>query len=97
MSVFYLYVKVSGLSEWIGDQFIVLDVLPPYAIALVVSVIIAAFTEVTSNTATATIFLPILGSLVRHGQNERKKCATNSLHIGWDVFDLVCFNYQLML
>ncbi|XP_033631907.1 solute carrier family 13 member 5-like isoform X1 [Asterias rubens] len=55
--------KVSGLSEWIGDQFIVLDVLPPYAIALVVSVIIAAFTEVTSNTATATIFLPILGSL----------------------------------
>ncbi|XP_022086471.1 solute carrier family 13 member 5-like isoform X2 [Acanthaster planci] len=55
--------KVSGLSAWIGDKFAVLDSLPPFAIALVVSVIIAGFTEVTSNVATATIFLPILASL----------------------------------
>ncbi|XP_038055633.1 solute carrier family 13 member 5-like [Patiria miniata] len=55
--------KVSGLSNWIGDKFSILDNFPPWAIALVVSVIIAGFTEVTSNTATATIFLPILGGL----------------------------------
>ncbi|XP_022086477.1 solute carrier family 13 member 5-like [Acanthaster planci] len=55
--------KVSGLSALIGERFTVLDSFPPFAIALVVSVIIAAFTEVTSNTATATIFLPILASL----------------------------------
>ncbi|XP_022086476.1 solute carrier family 13 member 5-like [Acanthaster planci] len=55
--------KVSGLSAWIGERFTALDSFPPFAIALVVSVIIAAFTEVTSNTATATIFLPILASL----------------------------------
>ncbi|XP_022086475.1 solute carrier family 13 member 5-like [Acanthaster planci] len=55
--------KVSGLSALIGEQFTALDGLPPFAVVFVVTVIIAAFTEITSNTATVTVFLPILASL----------------------------------
>jgi len=55
--------KVSGLSKWLGTQLAHLNTIPPYAIVIIVCVMITAFTEVTSNTATATIFLPILASL----------------------------------
>ena len=54
----------SGLSAWLGSQFVVFQHLPPAAIAVVISTIIAGFTEITSNTATATIFLPIFAELV---------------------------------
>ena len=54
----------SGLSAWLGSQFVVFQHLPPAAIAFVISSIIAAFTEITGNTATATIFLPIFAELV---------------------------------
>lgn len=55
--------RVSGLSKWLGTQLAHLNTIPPYAIVIIVCVMITAFTEVTSNTATATIFLPILASL----------------------------------
>ncbi|CAH3110521.1 unnamed protein product [Porites lobata] len=55
--------KVSGLSKWVGTQLAYLDAIPSYAIVIIVCVMITTFTEVTSNTATATIFLPILASL----------------------------------
>nr|XP_006814711.1 PREDICTED: solute carrier family 13 member 5-like [Saccoglossus kowalevskii] len=55
--------KESGLSEWLGSQFVVLAVIPPAAMVLIITVIIAMFTEITSNTSTASIFLPILGQL----------------------------------
>lgn len=55
--------KVSGLSKWVGTQLAHLDAIPSYAIVIIVCVLITTFTEVTSNTATATIFLPILASL----------------------------------
>jgi len=55
--------KVSGLSKWVGVQLSHLDAIPSYAIVIIVCVMITTFTEVTSNTATATIFLPILASL----------------------------------
>ena len=56
---------MSGLSKWVGTQLAYLDAIPSYAIVIIVCVmIITTFTEVTSNTATATIFLPILASLV---------------------------------
>lgn len=55
--------KVSGLSKWVGTQLAYLDAIPSYAIVIVVCIMITTFTEVTSNTATATIFLPILASL----------------------------------
>ena len=55
---------MSGLSKWVGTQLAYLDAIPSYAIVIIVCVMITTFTEVTSNTATATIFLPILASLV---------------------------------
>ncbi|XP_002733305.1 Na(+)/citrate cotransporter-like [Saccoglossus kowalevskii] len=55
--------KVSGLSVWIGKQLVVLANIPPVAMVFVITTLIAAFTEVTSNTSTASIFLPILGEL----------------------------------
>ena len=55
--------KVSGLSKWVGTQLAYLDAIPSFAIVIIVCVMITTFTEVSSNTATATIFLPILASL----------------------------------
>ncbi|OWF38805.1 solute carrier family 13 member 5-like [Mizuhopecten yessoensis] len=55
--------SASGLSGWVSDQLIVLNVMPPWAIALVLAFIIAAATNITSNAATATLFLPIVGNL----------------------------------
>ncbi|KAK3731051.1 hypothetical protein QZH41_019209, partial [Actinostola sp. cb2023] len=55
--------KVSGLSVWLGLQLVGLKAIPSWAIVTVVCVLITTFTEVTSNTATATIFLPILAAL----------------------------------
>ncbi|XP_023795229.1 solute carrier family 13 member 5 isoform X4 [Cyanistes caeruleus] len=53
----------SGLSAWLGHQMTPLGSIPPWAIATVVSLIIAVFTECTSNVATATLFLPVFSSL----------------------------------
>lgn len=38
--------------------------IPPWAIAIIICLLIAIFTECTSNVATATLFLPILASMV---------------------------------
>ncbi|NXP35535.1 S13A5 protein, partial [Leiothrix lutea] len=53
----------SGLSAWLGRQMTPLGSIPPWAIATVVSLIIAVFTECTSNVATATLFLPVFSSM----------------------------------
>ncbi|NXY35311.1 S13A5 protein, partial [Pomatorhinus ruficollis] len=53
----------SGLSAWLGHQMTPLVSIPPWAIATVVSLIIAVFTECTSNVATATLFLPVFSSM----------------------------------
>eukprot|EP00057_Strongylocentrotus_purpuratus_P004466 XP_003728756.1 PREDICTED: solute carrier family 13 member 5 [Strongylocentrotus purpuratus] len=55
--------EASGLSQWLADQFKVLEFLPPWVFVLIITVIICFFTEFTSNVATATIFLPILAAL----------------------------------
>ena len=55
--------KQSGLSHWVGNQLRVLDVLPDYAIVLVICVMTGVVTEVTSNVATANILLPVLSEL----------------------------------
>ncbi|TRY98364.1 hypothetical protein DNTS_021790 [Danionella cerebrum] len=41
--------EVSGLSKWLGDQMSPLQSIPPWAIAIVVCLMIATFTECTSN------------------------------------------------
>ncbi|TRZ14141.1 hypothetical protein HGM15179_012990 [Zosterops borbonicus] len=53
----------SGLSAWLGHQMTPLGSIPPWAIATVISLIIAVFTECTSNVATATLFLPVFSSM----------------------------------
>uniref|UniRef100_A0A3B3BEQ0 Solute carrier family 13 member 5b n=1 Tax=Oryzias melastigma TaxID=30732 RepID=A0A3B3BEQ0_ORYME len=55
--------EVSGLSKWMGDQMTPLQNIPPWAIAIILCLIIAIFTECTSNVATATLFLPVLASM----------------------------------
>ncbi|KAL4608443.1 solute carrier family 13 member 5-like [Arapaima gigas] len=53
----------SGLSRWLGNQMTPLHAIPPWAIAIVLCLLIGIFTECTSNVATATLFLPILASM----------------------------------
>ncbi|KAK5904887.1 hypothetical protein CesoFtcFv8_006407 [Champsocephalus esox] len=55
--------EVSGLSKWMGDQMTPLQHIPPWAIAIILCLLIATFTECTSNVATATLFLPVLASM----------------------------------
>jgi len=53
----------TGLSETIGAQFAGLQGMPIYLLILIVCLAITFLTELTSNTATAQIILPILASL----------------------------------
>ncbi|AFN74939.1 putative Na(+)-dicarboxylate cotransporter (solute carrier family 13 protein) [Melioribacter roseus P3M-2] len=53
----------SGLSELIGKQFVSLKELNPFYLILSICLIVTFLTELTSNTATAQILLPILASL----------------------------------
>ncbi|XP_029923931.1 solute carrier family 13 member 2 isoform X1 [Myripristis murdjan] len=53
----------SHLSDWLGAQLAPLKSIPPFAISLLLSLLVATFTECSSNTATTTLFLPILASM----------------------------------
>ncbi|XP_078278784.1 Na(+)/citrate cotransporter-like [Rhinoraja longicauda] len=55
--------EVSGLSLWLGKQMLPLKNLPQWSIAVLLCMLVASFTECTSNVATATLFLPILASM----------------------------------
>ncbi|XP_014828004.1 PREDICTED: solute carrier family 13 member 2-like [Poecilia mexicana] len=55
--------EVSGLSKWLGDSLAPLQKIPPFAISILLSLLVATFTECSSNTATTTLFLPILASM----------------------------------
>ncbi|NXI91683.1 S13A2 protein, partial [Psophia crepitans] len=53
----------SGLSAWLGTKLTPLEQIPHPAIAILLCLLIATFTECTSNVATTTLFLPILASM----------------------------------
>ncbi|XP_028926671.1 solute carrier family 13 member 3 [Ornithorhynchus anatinus] len=53
----------SGLSMWIGGRLHPLENVPPAVAVLLITVVIALFTEFASNTATIIIFLPVLAEL----------------------------------
>lgn len=53
----------SGLSEWIAGSFSGIGVLPALLLVGVVVASINFLTEITSNTATAATFLPLMGAL----------------------------------
>jgi len=55
--------KESGLSLWLADGMSGLAALPPLLIVLAVCLALTFLTELTSNTATAQIFLPVLAAL----------------------------------
>ncbi|CAH2219981.1 solute carrier family 13 member 2 [Pelobates cultripes] len=57
--------EVSGLSLWIGEKLTPLQNLPPAATAFILCLLVATFTEFTSNVATTTLFLPILASMAK--------------------------------
>ena len=53
----------TGLSEWIGDQVGFLDDVPTWVLVAAVTTVVLLLTELTSNTATAATFLPIMGGV----------------------------------
>lgn len=53
----------SGLAGWIADSLGVLGMLPTLVMLALIVTVIIFLTEVTSNTATAAAFLPLLGAL----------------------------------
>ncbi|KAG8566893.1 hypothetical protein GDO81_013409 [Engystomops pustulosus] len=55
--------ETSGLSTWIGSRLQPLEGLPPPVAVLLITILIASFTEFASNTATIIVFLPVLSEL----------------------------------
>jgi sodium-dependent dicarboxylate transporter 2/3/5 len=53
----------SGLTEWIGLQLGFLEQVPGLVLVIVVALVTIFLTEVTSNTATASMLLPIVAGL----------------------------------
>jgi sodium-dependent dicarboxylate transporter 2/3/5 len=53
----------SGLSQWFGEQLSWLSGLHPILIILMISLLVTFLTELTSNTATTEMILPILAGL----------------------------------
>jgi solute carrier family 13 (sodium-dependent dicarboxylate transporter), member 2/3/5 len=56
-------IRERGLAEWIGATLAGVGTLPILATMLIVSLLLIFLTELTSNTATAATFLPVLASL----------------------------------
>ena len=56
-------IKSTGLAAWIADSMEVFAVLPTLLLVGAVALVIILLTEVSSNTATAAVFMPLLGAL----------------------------------
>jgi sodium-dependent dicarboxylate transporter 2/3/5 len=56
-------VAASGLDSWFGKQVVGLGALPIILLVAAVTAIVLFLTEVTSNTATAATFIPVLGGV----------------------------------
>lgn len=70
----------SGLSVWIGGRLHPLEGVPPPVAVILITIVIALFTEFASNTATIIIFLPVLAELVRQLSAQR----AGLWWLGWD-------------
>uniref|UniRef100_A0A8C4WFW0 Solute carrier family 13 member 2 n=1 Tax=Gopherus evgoodei TaxID=1825980 RepID=A0A8C4WFW0_9SAUR len=55
----------SGLSEWLGSKLTPLQNMSSPIIVLLLCLLVATFTECTSNVATTTLFLPILAAMAQ--------------------------------
>ncbi|WP_206078533.1 SLC13 family permease [Poseidonocella sp. HB161398] len=58
-------VKATGLDSWLGTQVEALGTLPLLGIVICVVTLVIFLTEVTSNTATAATFIPVLGGVAQ--------------------------------
>jgi sodium-dependent dicarboxylate transporter 2/3/5 len=56
-------INSSGLGIWIGEGLSVLSNVPPIFLILAVAALIIFLTEVTSNVATTSTFLPVFGAV----------------------------------
>ena len=57
---------VSGFSTWVARILAnLVGGLQEWAIILVVTIVVAVFTEICSNTAASSLFIPILGALAK--------------------------------
>ena len=56
-------ISSSGLGQWLGTSFSLLVELKPWLIILIITSFIVFLTELTSNTATTSTFLPIATSI----------------------------------
>ncbi len=52
----------SGLAAWVAGELRLLGALPPVLLTAAVCLVVTFLTEVTSNTAIASIFTPVLGA-----------------------------------
>jgi sodium-dependent dicarboxylate transporter 2/3/5 len=53
----------TGLTTWLAEQLRILQGVPTAGVILAVGLLVIFLTEVTSNTATASLLLPVLGAL----------------------------------
>jgi sodium-dependent dicarboxylate transporter 2/3/5 len=53
----------SGLTLWLAEQLTALNALHVFALLLLIVLLVVFLTEVTSNTATASLLLPVVGAL----------------------------------
>ena len=56
-------INSSGLGVWIGEGLSVLSTVPPIVLIFAVAALIIFLTEVTSNVATTSTFLPVFGAV----------------------------------
>ena len=54
----------TGLVEWMGDKLTLLEGVPPLLVIVCIALMLTFLTELTSNVATTSIMLPILGGAV---------------------------------
>ncbi len=56
-------IESSGLADWIGDTLHILEAAPMLLVLGAITMLVIFLTEVTSNTSTASIFVPIVAIL----------------------------------
>jgi len=55
--------KESGLSLWIGNELVWIKDISPFIVIMIIAAVLTFLTEITSNTATASTFLPVLAGM----------------------------------
>ena len=53
----------SGLSSWLGNLLHGMKGMPVWLVIFLIAMLVTFLTEITSNTATATLFMPLMGGL----------------------------------